>query len=68
MWYKGMSIEQVINHKVFVYEVVEILIAFISSVIIIPVTAYISSKVLLKNKYKDIVDNIKGILSDIFSE
>lgn len=68
MWYKGMSIEQVINHKVFVYEVVEILIAFISSVIIIPVTAYISSKVLLKNKYEDIVDSIKGILSDIFSE
>ena len=50
MWHRGMTIEQIINYKLFVHDITRLLIAFIGSTIIIPVTALISSKLLIKNK------------------
>ena len=48
MWHRGQLIEEVINDKLFVKEILQLLIAFIGSIIIIPVTAYISSKIFKK--------------------
>ena len=48
MWHRGRMIEEVINEKLFVVEIIQLLIAFIGSIIIIPITAYISSKMLRK--------------------
>ena len=61
MWHRGMSFEQVINYKLFVYEVVELLIAFIGSVIIIPVTSYISSRMLINKNIKVFLKHLKSI-------
>lgn len=50
MWHKGASIEYVINYKLFAKDVIQLLFAFIGSVLIIPITSYISSKLLLSKK------------------
>ncbi len=46
LWHKGYSIEYIINYKSFAQSAIELLIAFIGSILIIPITAYISSFVL----------------------
>ena len=48
MWHKITSLELIINNKVFIQNIIELLITFIGSILIIPITSYISSKVLLK--------------------
>lgn len=68
MWHRGMSFEQIINYKLFVYDVVELLIAFIGSVIIIPVSALISSRMLISKKSDILIDKIKLFLSNIFGD
>ena len=50
MWHKGASFEYIINYKLFAKDLTGLLIAFIASIIIIPVTSYISSKILINNK------------------
>ena len=49
LWHHGATFEFVINYKAFSQEVIQLLISFIGSIMIIPITAYISSKT-LKNK------------------
>ena len=51
MWHRGSSIEFVLNYKLFAKEVIQLLIAFIGSILIIPITSYISS-IILKNGKK----------------
>jgi len=46
MWHHNISLEYVINYKAFVNYIIELLIAFIASIIIIPITAFITSKIL----------------------
>ena len=48
-WHKGAGIEYIINYKVFAEEVMELLLCFISSILIIPVTSYVTTKVLKKD-------------------
>ena len=48
MWYKGLSFENIINSKIFMKDLIQLLIAFIGSILIIPITSYITSKILLK--------------------
>jgi len=50
LWHRGASFEFVINYKSFVQEVVQLLIAFIGSIAIIPITAYIASKRFKRNQ------------------
>lgn len=50
MWHRMSSIEFIINYKVFTQHIIQLLITFIGSILIIPITAYISSKILIKNK------------------
>ncbi len=59
LWHRGANIEFVINYKSFVQEVVQLLISFIASILIIPVTAYITSKKLLKKSLKSVFSNLK---------
>ncbi len=54
MWHRNSPIENIINHKVFTQTVIELLLSFIASILIIPITSYISSKILYKkNLIKD---------------
>lgn len=50
MWHKGSNIGFIINYKSFTQELIQLLISFIGSILIIPITSYISSKILLKKK------------------
>lgn len=50
LWHRGASFEFVINYKAFNQEVMQLLISFIGSIMIIPLTAYISSKTLKSKK------------------
>ena len=50
LWHRGVSFEFVINYKAFAQEVIQLLISFIGSIMIIPITAYISSKTLKSKK------------------
>lgn len=68
MWHRGMSFEQVINYKSFVDDVTRLLIAFIGSILIIPVTSLISSKVLLNKKINKVINDVNERISEIFSE
>lgn len=68
MWHKGMSFEQIINYKLFVKELVDLLIAFIGSVMIIPITAYISSRMLLSEKASIFVDRVKKTIKSAFDD
>lgn len=51
MWHRGMPLEQMINYKLFVKALIQSLTAFIASVLIIPVTAYITSKMLVNKNF-----------------
>ena len=52
MWHRGIGLEEVVNSKLFVKELIQLLIAFIGSVLIIPVTAFIASRILIKDSLK----------------
>ena len=68
MWHRGMTWEQLVNYKIFANDMTRLLIAFIGSVMIIPVTALISSKLLLSNKAKIIINNIKEKIINLFKD
>ena len=53
LWHRGASFEVIINYKAFNQEVIQLLISFIGSIMIIPITAYISSKTLKTKKIFD---------------
>ena len=48
MWHKGLLFEEIINYKIFAKNIIELLTLFISSVLIIPITSYVCSKLLTK--------------------
>jgi len=50
MWHRSASIEYVINYKLFAKDIIQLLFAFIGSVLIIPITSYVSSRLLLGRK------------------
>ena len=56
LWHRGVNFEFVINYKVFAQEIVQLLVSFIGSILIIPITAYICSKKLVK---KDVLSIFK---------
>jgi uncharacterized membrane protein len=55
MWHKEASLEFIINYQTFVQSVFELFIAFIGSILVIPFSSFISSKMLTNKKY-DVVD------------
>jgi uncharacterized membrane protein len=57
LWHRGSSFEFVINYKAFAQEVVQLLISFIGSIMIIPLTAYLSSKTLKSKKILYFIKN-----------
>ena len=46
MWHRMASLEYIINYRVFAESIIQLLITFIGSILIIPITSYVSSKVL----------------------
>lgn len=50
MWHYGSSFGYIINYKSFVVEISKLLLSFIASILIIPITSYITSKALIKDK------------------
>ena len=59
MWHKGISLEQAINYKIFAKDIVQLMIAFIGSILIIPITAYISSILLIDEDITSLFKRIK---------
>ncbi len=59
MWHYGSSIEYLINYKDFAREIIQLHISFISSILIIPITVFISSKKLIKERTNDNETKIK---------
>ncbi len=51
MWHKDLSIEYIVNYKLFSKDLIQLSITFIGSILIIPVTSYISSKILIHGKF-----------------
>ena len=49
MWHRGVEFEYIINYKEFAKLLIELLFSFLASILIIPITSYISSKLLVKN-------------------
>ena len=52
MWHREANIEFIINYSSFVQRVFELFIAFIGSILVIPISSFISSKMLLNEKNK----------------
>lgn len=50
MWHRSISIEYLLNYKEFAKLVIELLLTFISSISIIPITSYISSYFIVNKK------------------
>lgn len=50
VWHRMEPIEYIINYKVFAQEVIELLLCFIASILIIPITSYICSRKLVNNE------------------
>lgn len=50
MWHYGSNFLYIINYKSFAVEISKLLLCFIASILIIPITSYIASKDILKNK------------------
>ncbi len=48
MWHRDTSFGYIINYKAFAQVILELLLSFITSILIIPITAYISSKLFKK--------------------
>lgn len=49
IWHYSSNLEFIINYKAFASDMIELLLCFISSILIIPTTAYITSNNLIKN-------------------
>ena len=67
MWYRNMMIEDIINYKLFAKYIIQLLIAFIASALIIPITARITSKMLTSDKHfilNKVYDKIYVALED----
>ena len=66
MWHKSLPVEFIINNKVFVQNIIELLITFIGSILIIPVTSFVSSFILIssdkKSTIKVIIEKIRSII------
>lgn len=54
MWYHSSSFPFLSVDKSFVKTIIELLLAFIASIMIIPITSYITSKLLKKNNSQDL--------------
>lgn len=50
LWHRGVNFGYVINYKAFNQELIQLLISFIGSILIIPITAYVASKMLKKER------------------
>lgn len=48
MWHKELSLEFLFNYKVFAVDLIQLLISFIGSILIVPITSLISSNLLKK--------------------
>lgn len=48
MWHYGASFSYLLNYKSFAQEIIKLLLCFIASILIIPVTSYITSRALVK--------------------
>ncbi|MBR1413374.1 MAG: YibE/F family protein [Bacilli bacterium] len=51
LWHRGGTLGYLLNYKVFAQEVIKVLIAFIGSILIIPITAFISSHFIINDSY-----------------
>ena len=51
MWHYGAEVGYLINYKSFAQEIIKLLLCFISSILIIPVTSFITSRFLIKDDY-----------------
>ena len=63
MWHKAMTLEYLINYKIFVQNIIQLLITFIGSIIIIPTTSFVSSIILIdkdNNYMKNITKKLKN--------
>lgn len=50
VWHRSEMLEYVLNYKVFVQDVLELLFCFIASILIIPITSYVCSRRLVNDK------------------
>lgn len=50
MWHHGSALGYIINYKSFAQEIIKLLLCFIASILIIPITSYITSRALLKDE------------------
>ena len=50
MWHFNTSFGYILNYKSFVQEIFKLLICIIGSILIIPITSYVTSRALIKNK------------------
>lgn len=50
VWHRTESLEYIINYKVFAQDVIELLLCFIASILIIPITSYVCSRKLINDK------------------
>ena len=50
LWHRGVNFGFILNYKSFGQELIQLLISFIGSILIIPITAYVTSKMLKKEK------------------
>lgn len=49
MWHYGSHFAYLINYKAFAQEIIKLFLCFISSILVIPITSYITSRALLKD-------------------
>lgn len=52
MWHYGSGFGYIINYKSFVVEISKLLLSFIASILVIPLTSYITASSLLKENYE----------------
>lgn len=50
MWHHNETLLDLINYKTFAQDMIQLLLAFTSSILIIPITSYIGANYLIKNK------------------
>ena len=48
MWHKDTSLEILFNYKAFTFDLIQLLISFIGSILIVPITSFISSRMMKK--------------------
>lgn len=59
LWHNNQSFSYLINYKVFAQFMVQLLISFIASILIIPITAFVSSRLLLNKELLNLKTNEK---------